>query len=180
MGSEGWHFQPHPQASVGGEGLETEPVPIASELTTPATMMRHPYNTPEDRVRGLPGWWPWEVWGRWCLRGCLAPHPFLTPLCPGLSWPVTLYLNCFPDFCEPLQQVYQISGGTTRTSNWSASWSEAQDSGLVSEEGSASGSGPFQAERVKTNKAAGHQAVSQLPGARNTHMSGGQHCECYV
>ena len=84
------------------------------------------HNTPEYRVRGLPGWWSWEVWGRWCLRGCQAPHPFLTPLCPGLSWPVTLLLNCIPEFCEPLQEVYQISGGTTRTSNWSASWSEAQ------------------------------------------------------
>ena len=54
------------------------------------------------------------------------------------------------------------------------------DLGLVSEEGSASGSGPLQAERVKTDKAAGHQAVSQLPGAGNTHMAGGQHCECCV
>lgn len=50
----------------------------------------------------------------------------------------------------------------------------------MSEEGSASGSGPLQAERVKTDKAAGHQAVSQLPGAGNTHMAGGQHCECCV
>lgn len=34
------------------------------------------------------------------------------------------------------------------------------DLGLVSEEGSASGSGPLPAERVKPDKAVGHQAVA--------------------